>query len=109
MSTYLDRLSMATTEDDDADDLLNEQLEQLNVLLFGQRTFVMLTMNYRKTGHFDVNEARKSILQLLDDSKGMADIKACCKVFAMAMDDFVPLAAQVTPMFHELMEKYKNY
>jgi hypothetical protein len=98
-----------STEDDNNDALSNEHLQRLNDMLFSQRRFVMLTMNYRKTGCFDCTEAKRSILELLKNCGGIGDIVSCCKIFAEAMDDFVQLADKVTPMFKDLMKRYESY
>ena len=109
MATYLDRLSMLVNDDDENDDkLLNEYVERLNSLLFSNRQFVMLTMNYRHTGIFDANLARQSILHIWRNSNGVADMKNCCRVFVEALDDIVTVAPIVTPLINELIAKYQD-
>lgn len=107
MATYLDRLSMMTNEnDEDEDAISNEVMEQLASLLYSNKDFVVMTMNYRHTHVLDVELARKSIVTMWREAKGQADIKWCCRIFAESLDDLVSVAGTVMPLLTELIDKY---
>jgi methyltransferase-like protein len=109
MASYLDRLSMHCNDNDENDDaLLNEYAEQLVQYLFNYETYVILIMNYKHTGNFDLTMAKQCILHIWHKSNGMADIKHCCKAFAESIDDQLVLLPKLQPLIIELINKYSR-
>lgn len=103
MGTYLDKLSLMTTEDDE-NEVSNEALQQLNECLFGYKPYVIMTMNYKHTNVIDSNEARKCILHIWQ--KCGVDIKTCCRIFLESFENFMDVAGTLQPLFTELIDKY---
>lgn len=104
MSTYIDKLSMLTTEDDEQ--LIdNEVAEQLLGILFNYVDFVTLQMNYKQTGVFDKDLFRNSILHVYHSCNGIADIQQCCYICSIAIEEVDVLQQTMLDVIKPLIQR----
>lgn len=107
MATYLDLLACEQATDND-DKVSNENLELLHDKLFSYVEYVMLMMDYRKTGQIDDVKVERCILHMFNNCNGIADITTCCRVFVESLDDICTTAPIVAPVVQRLIKKYQT-